>query len=143
MFYRKKLEQLNKKNRGSHSQNWKKYLLNIYRDYLFCWVVLVHNTRSNDSRSNNAWFMHKLCKHANKDKSWYQRSRNISVICKYLFPEWRKQVWSKKSQLLKFSNENDLTKLVVDIWRNFSNRLCQLTLPEFHTFSNFTISLIF
>ena len=106
-------------------------------------VVLVYNTRSNDSRSNNAWFMHKLCKHANKDKSWYQRSRNISVICKYLFPEWRKQVWSKKLQLLKFSNENDLTKLVVDIWRNFSNRLCQLTLPEFHTFSNFTISLIF
>ena len=29
----------------------------------FLWVVLVHDTRSNDSRCNDARFMHKLCKH--------------------------------------------------------------------------------
>ena len=28
------------------------------------WVVLVQDTRSNDSWSNIAWLMHKLCKHA-------------------------------------------------------------------------------
>ena len=30
-----------------------KKILNIYREYLFCQVVLVHNTRSTDSRSND------------------------------------------------------------------------------------------
>ena len=30
-----------------------KKILNIYREYLFCQVVLVHNTRSSDSRSND------------------------------------------------------------------------------------------
>ena len=31
---------------------------------LIKWVVLVHDTRSKDLRSNDAWFMNKLCKHA-------------------------------------------------------------------------------
>ena len=45
--------------------------------------------------------------------------------------------------LLEFSDENDVAKLVVDMRRNCSNRLCELTLPKFNAFSNFSISLIF
>ena len=36
-------------------------------------AVLVHDTRSNDSRFNDARFMYKLCN---------QGSKNISMICK-------------------------------------------------------------
>ena len=45
-------------------------------------VVLVHDTGYNDSRSKDAQFMHKLCKHAflYRDKSWYQRIKKITVI---------------------------------------------------------------
>ena len=39
--------------------------------------------------------------------------------------------------------ENNMIKLVVDIWGNDFNRLCQLTSPKCKTFSNFSISLIY
>ena len=45
-------------------------------------VVLVHDTGSNDSQSNDARFMHKLCKHAflYRDKSWYQSKTKEAEI---------------------------------------------------------------
>ena len=54
-----------------------------------------------------------------------------------------KQVRPKALQILKRCDENTIAKLVFNIWRNFSNRFCQSTFPEFNAFSNFNIALIF
>ena len=44
-------------------EEWKPTMLMLLKRGLKG-VVLVHDTRSNDSQSNDARFMHKLCKHA-------------------------------------------------------------------------------
>ena len=45
-------------------------------------VVLVHDTRFNDSRSNDARLMHKLCKDTYytlyRDHSWYQGKKKFN-----------------------------------------------------------------
>ena len=57
---------------------------------------------------------------------------------------------NKKLQFLKlavfsfkFSDENNIAKLVVDMWGNCSYRLCQSTFPELNTFQIFLFRLYF
>ena len=42
---------------------------------------------------------------------------------------------------LKFFGENNIAKLAVDMWRDCSNRLRQLTISEFNTFQIFLFRL--
>ena len=93
-------------------------------------VVLFHDTRSN----------HLCINYANMltlygDKSWYQGSKNISMIFKYLVSWVKKTSLTKKVATFKncrfpfknFFDENNIAKFAVDMWRNCSNRLCQST----------------
>ena len=115
------------------------------------WVVPVHDAWSKDSQSSDAWFMHKLCKHALHYIEINHDSKNLSVICKDLVSWMRKISLTKEVavfkkllfSLLKFSDENNIAKLVIDMWWNCSNRLCQLTFPEFINFQNFLFCLYF
>ena len=45
--------------------------------------------------------------------------------------------------LLKFSDENNIAKLVFNMWGNCCSRLCQLTFPKFNTFRIFLFRLHF
>ena len=61
-------------------------------------VVLFHDTRSNDSQSNNAQFMHKLAKHGyfiKRYNSWYPNKKKYKRD-KQEFLQWRKEAWPKK-----------------------------------------------
>ena len=83
-----------------------------------------------------------------RDKSWYQGGKYISIICKYLVSWVKKTSLTKKVETfknccLKFSVENNIAKLAVDMWRNCSNRLYQSTFSVFNTFSEFSISRIY
>ena len=44
--------------------------------------------------------------------------------------------------LLKFYDENNIDKLVVDMWGDCSNRLCQSNFPKFNTFQIFLFGFI-
>ena len=55
-----------------------------------------------------------------RDTSRYQESK-----------KYKRDMQNLPFFFLKFSDENDIAKLVVGIWRNCSSRLCQSTLPEF------------
>ena len=96
--------------------------------------MLVLNTRSNNSRSNDAWIMHKIiqtCFIYIEINSWFKEMKNISVICKHLI-SWVKKTtwgcifWKLSFSLLIYSDENNIAKLVIDMSGNCSNRLCQL-----------------
>ena len=72
----------------------------------------------------------------------------VSMICKDLVA-WVKKIRLTKEVaiskncrfLFKFSDENNIAKLVVDMWGNCSTRLCQLTFPELNTFQIFLFHL--
>ena len=78
-----------------------------------------------------------------KTKDVFKRSSSRRMFAGWI-PEWRKQAWQKKLQFLKivifsfkFSDENNIAKLVVDMWGNCSNRLCQPTFPKLILFKFF------
>ena len=49
---------------SSYINVWNNKHWNVSERSNLFWVVLVHDTRSNNSRSNDARFIHRLCKHA-------------------------------------------------------------------------------
>ena len=113
-------------------------------------VVLVRDTRPNDSRSND----HDSCiNYANmltlyRDKTRYEGSKTICAICKlpgFLSEENKFDQISCNFTVFPFQTFwwKWYCKISGWIGRNCSNRLYQSALPEFNTFSIFLCCLYF
>ena len=116
-----------------------KFFLNLPEDSKYCrnLVIFIIILGCASSRYTiQQWrFMHKLCKHAYftyTEKSWYQGSKNLSMICKDLVS------WVKKINLTK---EVAIFKSCCFLFWNFMMKIYNF--PEFNSFQIFLFCLYF
>ena len=115
------------------------------RRYIWLYQFTMHDPRIHNPVMHDSCINYALCKHALHYIEINHDSKNLSVICKDLVSWMRKISLTKEVavfkkllfSLLKFSDENNIAKLVIDMWWNCSNRLFQLTFPGFIIFQNF------